>query len=387
MSGAAVLFGPVTRFRALDGLRGVAALAVALYHMPIAFSLYGSPLIREANVAVDLFFVLSGFVIAHAYFGRLTNVETTRGFIIRRVGRLWPLHIAVIAAMVVVEVARLIFASKLGDDLRPPFYGETSIEALLANIAMVHAWGMPSSWNIPSWSISAELFAYLMFAGVCLWAPRRAPLVATAIVIGSALVLVAAARNEPLLERLDIFKSCVGFFAGMLVYDAFSRSTLPAWSRGRATLIELATLLGTIAVIGFITLATPPQMRVLTTPLFAVVVYVLAVGRGALSGLLESKPLQHLGVVSYSVYLVHGLVITVFNMGTRVLGRLLGTDFRTPTGLVDFGQSWANDLYALTFVAVVVGIATLTWQFIELPGQRLFNSWAPRQAKPATATA
>src|SRR6218665_3646823 len=113
----------MTRYSSLDGLRGIAALAVALFHLPIAMSLYASPLIREAYVAVDFFFVLSGFVIAHAYTTRLNSADAVRDFVIRRVGRLWPLHISVIAAMVVVEVARLIFVHQLAGDLRPPFSG------------------------------------------------------------------------------------------------------------------------------------------------------------------------------------------------------------------------------------------------------------------------
>jgi peptidoglycan/LPS O-acetylase OafA/YrhL len=377
----------VIRFRALDGLRGIAALAVALFHLPIAFSLHDSPLIRQAYVAVDLFFVLSGFVIAHAYLGRLTSLESTRDFVVRRIGRLWPLHAAVLAAMVVVEVARLVYGSTLGDDLRLPFSGKTSIEALFANIFLVHAWGMDTSWNIPSWSISAELFAYLAFAGVCLWAPHRARLAAVIILAVSTLVVAAAAGGGPMLGRDGIFKACLGFFAGMLVYDLYARSRRPGWSAGRATVVEATTLLGALGLAGAITLSAPPQLGVLVTPLFAVVVYVFAIGRGALSQLLETRPLQHLGAVSYSVYLVHGLVITAFNMAGRVLSKALDTDFRTDTGLVDFGRFWLNDVYALAFLAVVIGLATLTWRFVELPGQRLFNGWAPRQLTRSAAAA
>jgi peptidoglycan/LPS O-acetylase OafA/YrhL len=54
----------MVRFGALDGLRGISAVAVALLHLPVAFHLFGSPVVREAYVFVDFFFVLSGFVIA-----------------------------------------------------------------------------------------------------------------------------------------------------------------------------------------------------------------------------------------------------------------------------------------------------------------------------------
>ena len=381
----------MNRFSSLDGLRGMAALAVALYHMPIAIRLYESPLIRDAYVAVDFFFVLSGFVIAHAYAHRLNSGEAVRDFVIRRIGRLWPLHISVIAAMVVVEIARLVFVNDLAADIRPPFQGETSLEALFANIFLVHTWGMPASWNIPSWSISAELFAYLAFAAVCLLAPRHARLVAVAIFVVCAAILVYAVGDLPLFHRLDVLKACGGFFTGTLAYAAFARTGRPNWSVAQGTAIEIVTL---AAVLGILALFIQPQLGILTAPLFAVLVYVFAAERGLISRLFAIRPLQFLGTISYSIYLTHGLVITAFTAGGRALGKLLDQNFRTPSielfglgeaMLVDFGRFWLNDLYALAFVGVVIGLSTLTWRFIELPGQRAFAALAVAHREQRTA--
>src|SRR5690606_39116617 len=116
----------MARFAALDGLRGISAVAVAFFHLPLAFHLFGSPLVREAYIFVDFFFVLSGFVIAHAYGARLTGGAELGDFLVRRIGRLWPLHLATLGALVALEAIRYLLAARFGFEVRPPFAGETS---------------------------------------------------------------------------------------------------------------------------------------------------------------------------------------------------------------------------------------------------------------------
>lgn len=96
--------------------------------------------------------MLSGFVIAITYRERLQNREV-RVYLLRRIGRLWPLHIAVLAAMVVAAVA----GSRLGLHL-----DEFSWSTLPANIVLIQSWNIfdELTWNTPSWSISTEIFAY-----------------------------------------------------------------------------------------------------------------------------------------------------------------------------------------------------------------------------------
>src|SRR3981189_3074967 len=97
-----------TRFEALDGWRGVAALSVALFHLSAAWHLYSLPWIRHAGMFVDLFFVLSGFVISHSYLEKLTHPGAVPDFLIRRLGRVWPLHIFTLGILVLLEVTKLL---------------------------------------------------------------------------------------------------------------------------------------------------------------------------------------------------------------------------------------------------------------------------------------
>src|SRR3954471_3680449 len=75
--------------KSLEGGRGIAAVIAALYHLHIGA--HGISAIRNGYLFVDLFFVLSGFVIFAAYGSRMRNAQDLRSFLIRRIGRLLPL--------------------------------------------------------------------------------------------------------------------------------------------------------------------------------------------------------------------------------------------------------------------------------------------------------
>ena len=86
------------RFVALDSWRGIAALMVAAYHFEATWHGHGASLLANSYLFVDFFFVLSGFVIAHAYGAKINSARDLAAFAVRRFGRLWPLAASVIAA-------------------------------------------------------------------------------------------------------------------------------------------------------------------------------------------------------------------------------------------------------------------------------------------------
>src|SRR6266481_3614526 len=157
------------RFRALDGWRGVCALLVAAHHIELHGFLYWQPLVRNAWLFVDFFFVLSGFVIAHAYGGHLEKGPEIKAFVIRRFGRLWPLHVTMLAALVGLELVHLLIAHWhpiVGE--RAAFTADRSSFAILTNLFLVQSFGLHGfeTWNGPAWSIGAEFYTYLIFAVV-----------------------------------------------------------------------------------------------------------------------------------------------------------------------------------------------------------------------------
>lgn len=145
----------------LTGVRAVAALWVVLFHLNVsATPVHGrlGKVVEHGMYGVDLFFVLSGFVLSMVYTGRMPERfrwSAYRDFLLRRFAKIYPLHLLTLLAMIglVAVAARLHFAFSSGAANTP----WTAICAAL----MLNAFGLSDlGWNVPSWSVSAEWFAY-----------------------------------------------------------------------------------------------------------------------------------------------------------------------------------------------------------------------------------
>jgi peptidoglycan/LPS O-acetylase OafA/YrhL len=144
-------------------LRGIAAWWVVFYHFAQFLSPYLSPgllsLVREGDLAVDLFFCLSGFVI-YLNYSRLTfSKKEVNAFFVKRFARLYPAHCLILFAYIPL-VAAYAFWSNAG--LQSDRF---TIGTFVLNIFLLQNWFFAErlSWNVPAWSISAEFAAYLLF--------------------------------------------------------------------------------------------------------------------------------------------------------------------------------------------------------------------------------
>src|SRR5947209_1332724 len=170
--GQARSFGSAEQLASLTPLRGIAALWVVLFHFcwyfPAIHPERYTGAVYKGYLAVDLFFVLSGFVITHVYkegFAQRVTAWRYRDFLKARVARIYPLHIAVLLLFVATAIAERAATYALKGSVEPiPLMGERSLGGLLANLVMLHGlWARELSWNDPSWSISLEFLAYLLF--------------------------------------------------------------------------------------------------------------------------------------------------------------------------------------------------------------------------------
>ena len=149
-------------------LRGIAALIVVGYHLrfgadDLLAAEEATRLFERGYLWVDLFFILSGFVLCYVYEPKgLPTISHVSRFYRARLARVWPLHALTLAVLVTFSLATIYYARMTAS---PGSAYESDWSALLGNILLVHAWGIfsQSSWNIPAWSISAEVFAYLWF--------------------------------------------------------------------------------------------------------------------------------------------------------------------------------------------------------------------------------
>jgi peptidoglycan/LPS O-acetylase OafA/YrhL len=141
------------KFVALESCRGVCALLVSLMHLSVNGDFYYLTLVRNGGLGVTYFFVLSGFVMMHAYGSKIRGGGDLVPFIVRRFGRLYPLHIIILAVLVAFELLKLLLVHRAGlSSGSAPFSGANSLPALAAGAALsstVWAFSMFSPGTAP----------------------------------------------------------------------------------------------------------------------------------------------------------------------------------------------------------------------------------------------
>jgi len=381
------------RLVALDSLRGLCALMVALMHVNSLNHISQATIVQQSWLFVDFFFVLSGFVIAFTYLDKLESTASLIEFAIRRFGRVWPLHAAVLLLFVLCECLKLGLSHVGGFPVHEPaFAGRYTLGALGANLALVHALGFYDleTWNGPSWSISVEFWTYLVFAAGCLLARRR--MVSLSLGLIALSILAISLWSPDYLGTgvaLSMARCLYGFFVGVLVALAFRRLSLRGFALPAPSALEAS---GVLLVVLFLLGCDASTALTMAGPvLFAGIVLVFAFQSGWLSGLLLRRGFTWLGERSYAIYMVHAFVLEVLNRVLLVAGSLTGFHAvsRMPVNggaadMVFIHDRFTTDLFVLLYLAIVLVSADWVHRVVEQPGRAFFNrlakSYRQRQA-------
>ena len=363
------------RFVALDSWRGIAALGVVAHHIAGDHGVVSMEWHGALGLCVDFFFVLSGFVIAGAYGERLAGGFPVRTFLWLRLGRIYPMHVVVLLIYIAVELVLAILGWTHGG--RPSFTGTREMSAILPTLLLVQAFTMPGqdSWNIQSWSISVELWLYVVWALAWRLIGRWA--IALAVIVAAVLMAIAAFRIEWLGPQMWAVRGFAGFGLGMGAWWIHQRMGSYEPGPRLATALELAFVVAAAAAV------VPFAPLIVADPVFAGLVLVFAFQRGAVSRLLLHRPFVLVGTISYSLYMIHGFVL---GRCFDVLAAIEHYSGATLIGKTWFGSGMLvtgtllTNLLTVAMMAAAVGAGWLFWRFVENPAR----AWSRAHADTVT---
>ena len=345
-------------FRSLTGVRAVAAVGVVVFHMvgqypgAVSHPIIGKILHFGGN-GVDLFFILSGFILAYSYEAIFLNhsKNTYLLFLQKRLARIFPAHLFALLLMLILGLG----LRALGN----PFFENNGLRDFLAQLFLVSNWNPLKdavlNWNVPSWSISSEWLAYLLF-----------PILLHRIRYFSKSLLYTLAFGLPFLmassyyfgpANFGLIRVLCEFPAGIALYFLFNkfRSSFSAslWDRfGSMAAILYVTVGMTLGLL---------ELNVRWAVIFIPPILIsLALSKSTLAMTLAKPFPVYLGRISYSLYITHYFVLSAM--------RFLFISPRFQKGNFFF--------FILTLVEIIVIyiVARATYRFVELPGQKLLAS-------------
>jgi peptidoglycan/LPS O-acetylase OafA/YrhL len=343
----------------LTSIRGVAALWVVAFHLFKNLGNHGIALsagtlpwraLSAGQFGVDIFFILSGFIIAQTY--RALTVAGIPEFLFKRLARVYPLHLVVLGLMVPGVFAMGLLGRTPGD---ADYF---AYGVLPYHFTLTFAWfGLPIGWNAPAWSVSIELLAYAAFPGLSM-----------------------SAKRLPAPARIVLAILCVAASAAILGYAGFENTGLGAIGRGLlgftvGVLMQslapsgfAAPLVPTVACAALIALAIVSDDSFVLAPLAAAVLIPALAGRGRdpLLNALSNPAALWLGRISYSVYLVHfPLLLAWLNL------------LRLPFFATHGGLSVA--VFIASYLSVVLAAACAAYALIEVPTRSGLREWWRRR--------
>lgn len=364
--------------KALTGLRIVAALWVVLFHFrPLLWAASPrleadlAPLLNAGAQGVDLFFILSGFVLTWNYLDRMGRAFSMRGtvhFLWLRLSRVFPIYLVTMH----IAAVWIIFTLHVGTTPSPDVENFTAV-SYLRQLFMVQLWFSPffdeTSWDGPAWSISAEWLAYLLFAALILLIFRIAQVSRAR----TLLVLAFAAALPPTLLLLAngvlytpwswVPRIIAQFAAGALACAAVRRLRISERGRrvaGYISLLILGVIVGGLYYFDAHPIAGMVDSGGILAVLFMPLVVALSIGVGSLPAWLSTRAMVYGGQISFSLYMIHEPVHTAWNWAAQ--------EYRLDLPM------WGMKLVVAGLIAAALLLSVVLFRHVEEPARRWMRS-------------
>lgn len=351
----------------LTSLRFFAAMWVVMFHYWPKLSASVPAFVQKGYLGVELFFVLSGFILCHVYLQARGEGRFKYGsFLWARLARIYPLHLMTLLGVALLGVV----AAVMGQPVDP---NVTDLRALPSNILLVHAWGFSpvAGWNHPSWSISAEWFAYLSFPAFAwaAWALRKRPQLALGLTLSFLFLLYAGFER---LAGFPLTQATIAWGALRIVpCFAYGCALYLAWKSGAVSRLPVAAAGATASLIGIVAFSVLGIPDAVIVALCGTLILSLAGLSRAKLPVLSSSTFVWLGEVSYSIY----MICVPWKMVFPKLIERLGA---TPDAPVPF-------LVWLGVVAMLIPLAGLSYHLVEKPAREAMKRFSARRARESAA--
>jgi peptidoglycan/LPS O-acetylase OafA/YrhL len=323
----------------LTGLRGIGAIWVVVFHAQYGLHL---PIADAGYLGVDLFFTLSGFVLSHAYPDMRWNWSSYRTFLQARFARIFPMNWAALGLVALI----LVVYPKVYEEMPQRFeWG-----GLISSTLLVQNWGLgrPEPWNVPAWTLSTEWLVSIAFP-VFLIAARRVsrPMSAAFLCIGClgmfTVFLMLTHNPDPnVTSRAGVVRTVCEFLAGCLLYRIYVTSVRVS---AAAALVSAALILAGLTV---------PGLTMLAVCGFPLLILLAAQPSSVVAKTLSTRAMVFLGEISFSIYLLHWILLQISNRLAAAL-HIQGT---------------AAFLWFCGFLALVIALSTATYHLVEVPARR-----------------
>jgi peptidoglycan/LPS O-acetylase OafA/YrhL len=344
----------------LTGLRAVAAMWVLFFHCQdkLAGFFEQHPLAGyffpwKGYLGVDLFFVLSGFVIYYNYaeWFRTFSFSSYARFLWMRLARIYPVHLCIL----ILFAAAVLWMEHRGQlSIHPQFHHKGDF---VWNLFLVHSWWIPLhlSWNGPAWSISCEWMAYILFPALIITRfLTRSPFTTVLICLAFLFGMIGALQwlHNDANSKYGMIRIAGEFPAGCCLCYLFRKGV---GSRLNWNLVQLGLGAGLVACGAVVT--ARGWVDYWCVPFLACFVFSLAYQRGLLARFLSSRPLLFGGYISYSLYMTHKFLTTALEKFFPVYEQ--------------------GSLSVLTDIPVAILFAAVMYYLVEEPSRKKMRTMIP----------
>ena len=360
-------------FSALDGYRGSLSLVVAVYHTIWLSNINQTAFFNNGPVIIDLFFGLSGFLMFLFYSDKIVDGQSALTYLKRRVARLYPLHLFTLFLVLAYSLFRIFihnigFAEHETGEILP--FQAGAIEGwntLLTNILLIHSLGVHDylSFNVPSWTISVEFYAYIFFVCLMLFLKPKTARHYYALAAFAFLIYASLSHLKPDMNITYDYgglRCLAGFILGGVAAFAHQQlnnrvEILPRYIK---TFVEVVTVIGCTLFIIY----CPGKLQFFFGIILFVFILVFSFDGGWVSKFMSAPIFGYLAKISYSVYMMHFIIAIGFGIVSEKIGpHILGLNWNA-TGL-------GGDLLILPYLVVVICVSHLTQKYVEVPGGKL----------------